>query len=257
MSAVLVLATQNAKKRRELEDLVAGGPWLVRTLDDVGLGGLAIEETGATFAENARIKADAVLAALPEGERRETFAVVADDSGIIVDALSPPARRDAPELPGAPAGSRHDGPDAKPGVRSARFAADHGVEMLGPTVDDANNALLLLLLEAVPDEMRGARFASAVCAVVVQTGEHLEAFGTVEGRIARDLEGDGGFGYDPLFLPDEAPGRRMAELTPDGKHAISHRGRAMRALLAQLTGRAEASRGPAAEAFVFKRARPR
>jgi XTP/dITP diphosphohydrolase len=202
----LVLATQNAKKGKELAELVHG-KYLVRTLADVGLASLAIDESADSFPGNARIKVDAVLAALPEGVRRETFAVLGDDSGLAVDML-----------------------DGKPGVRSARFAFDHGTG----AGDDANNALLLLLLEAVPVEMRTARFVSAVCAVLVETRAHLDAFGTVEGRIARDLVGSGGFGYDPLFLPDEAPGRRMAELSSDEKHAISHRGRAMRALLAKL-----------------------
>jgi XTP/dITP diphosphohydrolase len=90
------------------------------------------------------------------------------------------------------------------------------------------------MLDAVPEGMRGARFVSAVCAVLVNDGRVIEASGSVEGTIARDLRGDGGFGYDPLFRPTDAPGRRMAELTADGKHAISHRGRAMRALLETL-----------------------
>jgi XTP/dITP diphosphohydrolase len=215
---VLLLATQNAKKGQELAALAAGH-FVVRTLKDVGLGALEIEEHGATFEDNARIKADAVLAALPASAREETFAILADDSGIIVDAL------------GAP-GDRRDR-EGKPGVRSARFAADHGTG----EGDEANNALLLLLLEAVPEGMRTARFACAVCAIIVGSGEVLTAFGTVEGAIARDLLGSGGFGYDPLFLPVEAPGKRMAELDAADKHAISHRGRAMRALLQQIQGR--------------------
>src|SRR5581483_15475 len=157
----LVLATQNAKKRRELEELVAG-KCLVRNLADIGLADIVIDETAATFAGNARIKVDTVLAALPPGVRAETFAVLGDDSGLIVDIL-----------------------DGHPGVRSARFARDNGVG----DGDAANNALLLLLLASVPDEMRRARFASAVCAVVVDTGAHVEAFGTVEGSIAHDLVG--------------------------------------------------------------------
>lgn len=220
---VVVLATQNAKKGKELAELAAGR-FLVRTLKDVGLADIAIHETGETFQENARIKAETVLAALPEALRRETFAVIADDSGILVDALK-----------------------GKPGVRSARFAADAGTG----EGDEANNTLLLLLLEAVP-EPRTARFASAVCALVVDTGEVVEAWGTVEGAIARDLLGSGGFGYDPLFLPTDVPGKRMAELSAADKHAISHRGRAMRALLARLEAATPRSRS--AEPFVFRRA---
>lgn len=225
---VVILATQNPKKGKELLELAAGR-FLVRTLRDVGLEDIVIHETGTTFQENALIKAEEVLRALPERLRRETFAVIADDSGILVDALGD-----------------------KPGVRSARFAADHGTG----EGDDANNRLLLLLLEAVPEPMRGARFASAVCALVVETGQILEAWGTVEGAIARDLQGSGGFGYDPLFLPREAPGKRMAELSAEEKHAISHRGRAMRDLLARLeAAEAAAPRGVPAETSVFRRAR--
>ena len=202
----IVLATQNKKKARELADL-AHGRFTVRSLDDVGLAALVIHETGATFAANARIKVDAVYAALSAAERARTYAIVGDDSGLMVDAI-----------------------DGRPGVRSARFAADAGTG----TGDSDNNRLLLLMLEAVPEPLRAARFASALCALVVATGALLQTFGTVEGRIARELRGTEGFGYDPLFICDDAPGMRMAELTADEKHAISHRGRAMRLLLDKL-----------------------
>lgn len=204
--SVVLLATQNAKKGRELEEL-ARGRFAVRTLADVGLAGLAIDESGTTFAANARIKVDAVIAALSAGQRAGIFAALGDDSGLVVDALG-----------------------GRPGVRSARFALDAGTGQ----GDADNNALLLLMLAAVPGPMRAARFVSAVCAVVLETGAVHEASGVVNGRIAADLSGEGGFGYDPLFLCDDMPGRRMAELSTDEKHAISHRGRAMRALLAKL-----------------------
>ncbi|OGQ25489.1 MAG: hypothetical protein A2138_07055 [Deltaproteobacteria bacterium RBG_16_71_12] len=216
----LVLATQNPKKGRELAEL-ARGRFLVRTLADVGLAGLDIDERGATFADNARIKARAVKAALPPGLARETAWVLADDSGLVVDAL-----------------------DGKPGVRSARFAADHGTG----EGDEANNDLLLLLLAPVPDERRAARFACAVCALAVDGDAAHEAFGTVEGHIARDRAGSGGFGYDPLFIPVAHAPLRMAELSAEQKHAISHRGQAMRAVLAALDGAPTAS--------VFARVRP-
>ncbi len=202
----LLLATQNAKKGRELAEL-ARGRFLVRTLADVGLGDLDIEEHGATFAENARIKARAARAALPPAVAREVAWVLADDSGLVVDAL-----------------------DGKPGVRSARFAADHGTG----AGDEANNDLLLLLLAPVPDERRTARFACAVCALAVEGDAMHEAFGTVEGHLARERLGAGGFGYDPLFIPVAHAPLRMAELLPEQKHAISHRGQAMRAVLASL-----------------------
>ena len=204
----VVLATQNAKKGRELEDLVRG-TFTVRTLTDVGLAHLHIEESGETFAANARLKVDAVVAALSAAERARTDVVIGDDSGLIVDALS-------------------SGSCSRPGVRSARFALDAGTGQ----GDADNNALLLLMMQAVPEPMRSARFASAVCAVVVPGAAVFEAFATVEGRVAGDLQGAGGFGYDPLFICET--GERMAELSTAAKHAISHRGRAMRELLAKL-----------------------
>jgi XTP/dITP diphosphohydrolase len=198
---LLVLATGNAKKGKELRELAAGR-FDVATLADVGLAGLDIVEDGLTFAANAQIKCDAVWAALPP--RDDVFAVLADDSGLIVDAL-----------------------DGKPGVRSARFAIDHGTG----AGDAANNALLLLLLAPVPDERRTARFAAAIHART-KDGRVVTSYGTVEGRIARDERGAGGFGYDPLFVPlAVADGRRMSELSADEKHAISHRGKAMRDVL--------------------------
>lgn len=216
----LLLATQNAKKGRELAEL-ARDRFLVRTLADVGLAELEIVEDGATFEDNARVKARAVKAALPPHLARETAWVLADDSGLMVDAL-----------------------DGKPGVRSARFAADHGTGV----GDEANNELLLLLMAPVPDERRTARFACAVCALASEGDEMREAFGTVEGYIAHDRLGTGGFGYDPLFIPVAHAPLRMAELSAEQKHAISHRGQAMRKVLATLAGPAPAA--------VFARARP-
>lgn len=200
---VLVLATQNEKKRQELA-AITGGRFRVRTLDEVGLADLEIVEDADTFAGNARKKAEAVLEGLrAKGALLGVAAVLADDSGLVVDALL-----------------------GDPGVRSARYAADHGRE----GGDEANNELLLESLADVPDEDRGARFVCAIC-VLLPDGRALDAFGTVEGRIARARRGAGGFGYDPLFLPDERPGLHMAELSAEEKHRISHRGRAVREAL--------------------------
>lgn len=218
----LLLATQNAKKGKELAELTRER-FRVLTLRDVGLADITIVEDAPTFEGNARIKVDTVLAALTPERRASTYAILGDDSGLVVDALG---RADI---------------GGRPGVRSARFAEDAG---LANTGDDPNNALLLAMLEPVPDERRTARFVSCVCARLLEGAQadaprYVEARGTVEGRIARDLTGQGGFGYDPLFVvTDEGAGafagKRMAELTADEKHAISHRGRAMRALLAKL-----------------------
>jgi XTP/dITP diphosphohydrolase len=207
----LVLATGNEKKRRELEE-IAGDAFRVRTLRDVGLLDLEIVEDADTFAGNAEKKAIAVLSALRErGELAGVAAVLADDSGLCVDAL-----------------------DGAPGVRSARFAADHDAG----EGDEANNDLLLAKLADTSDDARGAHFACAIC-VALPDGRKLTAFGTVQGKIGRARQGDGGFGYDPLFLPDERPGKTTAELSASDKHAISHRGHAVREAMAKLK---EASR---------------
>lgn len=204
--ASVVLATQNEKKRMELQVLCAGVA-RVLSLAEVGLADLEIVEDGDTFHANAEIKARAVMHALQtQGSPFDLLAVVADDSGLCVDAL-----------------------EGAPGVRSARFASDHG----RGTGDADNNAWLLQCLAQVRDGERSARFVSVIC-LLGSDGRQTFCEGSVEGDIARDLVGCGGFGYDPLFLPRASPGRRMAELAPAEKHAISHRGHAMRQAVAQL-----------------------
>jgi len=153
-----------------------------------------VEETGLTFEENARLKA-------VSGCRETGLPCVGDDSGLCVDAL-----------------------DGAPGVFSARFAGIHGD-------DAANTAKLLDMLKDVPEQTRAARFACAVCCVFPD-GNEITLRGTCEGKIAFAPEGEGGFGYDPVFLPDGAPGYTMAQLSPDIKDKLSHRGKAL-ALLAE------------------------
>ena len=156
------------------------------------------EEDGDTFEANARIKAMAAL-------ERFGLAALADDSGLEVDAL-----------------------DGAPGVYSSRFA--------GPCATDAlNNERLLLALADVGASERTARFRSTIVLLGVDGSQYV-ANGTCEGRIGFAPRGDGGFGYDPLFEPDAAPGRTMAELTLAEKNAISHRGAALRNLRSMLTG---------------------
>ena len=181
----------------------------VKSLRDLCID-LDPEETGTTFAENARIKAEAFCKA-------SGLPTVADDSGLCVDALH-----------------------GAPGVYSARYAGHHGD-------DDANNAKLLQEMADVPAEQRGAKFVSAVC-FMLPDGRALEVEGECPGRIAFSLQnGDYGFGYDPLFIPtdcgvgkhDKRPnteGRRYAQLPPDEKDAISHRGNALAVLEQQLPG---------------------
>ena len=151
----------------------------------------SVEEDAPTFAGNAEKKARAALAATG-------VATLADDSGLEVDALG-----------------------GAPGVRSARFSGDHD--------DAANNAALLAALAGVPDAQRTARFR-CVLALVDSAAPPRFAEGICTGRIAHAPRGENGFGYDPLFVVDGMDGRTMAELAPGEKNAISHRGRALRAL---------------------------
>ena len=197
MAVRVLVASRNAKKLKELR----------RILDDAGVAGIELvslnevppyeeaPETGATFEENAIAKArdGAVATGLP---------CVADDSGIEVDALN-----------------------GRPGVLSARWAGGHGA-------DAANNTLVLAQLGDVPDDRRGGRFVST-CALVLPDGTTTVVRGEWPGTIAREPHGDGGFGYDPLFLPEGGTGS-AAELTPAEKDAVSHRGRALTQLIPAL-----------------------
>lgn len=194
----IVVATGNAHKLVEIEAILS------KVLPDVrfvALGQLGDfedpEETGTTFVENAIIKAEAAVAATG-------LAAIADDSGLVVDAL-----------------------DGEPGVYSARYAGAHGD-------DAANNAKLLDKLEGVPDANRTARFMSVI-ALIDTAGCVLTGTGACEGVIAREGRGRFGFGYDPLFLPVDTPGKTMAELAPEEKNAISHRFHALEDLSSQLT----------------------
>lgn len=195
----VVVATGNMHKLTEIEAILSG---VLPEVRFVALGQLGDfddpEETGETFLANALIKAEAAVEATG-------LAAIADDSGLVVDAL-----------------------DGEPGVYSARYAGVHGD-------DEANNAKLLKNMEDVCDEDRGARFMSVV-ALVAPTGEVLSGTGSCEGVIARQGRGEHGFGYDPLFLPVDTPGKTMAELTADEKNAISHRFHALEALSAQISG---------------------
>lgn len=196
MSRVL-LATRNANKlvelRRILEAEQATG------IEVVGLDAVPEfpeqPETGATFEETALAKAsDAV--------RATGLPVVADDSGLTVDALN-----------------------GMPGVLSARWCGRHGD-------DQANIDLLLGQLADVPDDRRGAAFVSAA-ALVLPTGEKVVVRGEWRGRIVREQRGTNGFGYDPIFVP-EGETRTSAEMSPEEKDADSHRGRALRKLVPHL-----------------------
>lgn len=202
----VVVATGNAHKLVEIETIL--GQALPGTRF-VALGQLGDfpdpEETGTTFAENAIIKAEAAVAEVG-------LTAVADDSGLMVDAL-----------------------DGEPGAYSARYAGVHGD-------DAANNAKLLAKLEGVEDAQRTARFVSVI-ALIEPSGLVRMGEGFCEGVIGHEERGDHGFGYDPLFLPDDTPGKTMAELVPEEKNAISHRYHA----LCDLCDKLAAERTAAAE----------
>lgn len=193
----LLVASNNAKKLGELQkilhDAAAAGVELL-PLSAVAAYDEPVEN-GRTFADNALIKARAGVAAtgLP---------TIADDSGLAVAELN-----------------------GMPGVLSARWAGRHGD-------DAANNALLLAQMADVPDERRHAAFVS-VCALVTPDGKEHVAEGRWEGTLLREPAGDNGFGYDPLFRPadDVAAGRSSAQVTPEEKNALSHRGRALAQLV--------------------------
>ena len=185
----VLLASRNADKLVELRRIIA-------PLVDVDVFGLddvtpfaEVPESGATFADNALIKAR-------EAHRETGLITVADDSGLCVDALN-----------------------GMPGVLSARWSG-------GARDDEANLRLVLDQLADVPDERLGAEF---VCAAALVDGGEQVVHGTMRGRLVRAPRGTNGFGYDPIFVPDGCD-VTSAELTNEAKDAISHRGRALRAL---------------------------
>jgi len=190
----LVIATRNPGKVREIQQILSGLGVRWRSLEE--FSDIAEpDETGTTFAENARLKA------LYYAERTSCL-VLADDSGLEVDALN-----------------------GRPGVESARLAGEQ-------KSDTDNNARLILELRDVPEARRSARFRCAIA--LAESGRVLmETEGCIEGRIIDRPRGANGFGYDPHFFVPEC-GATTAELTPDQKSRISHRGRALRALAERL-----------------------
>ncbi len=207
MTIPLVLSTRNRGKVRELVVLLNEPRITLLGMDEVLPKEFAVDECGATFAENARLKAVAVAAATGKP-------ALADDSGLEVDCLG-----------------------GHPGVRSARYAGD------GAT-DARNNALLLEELQVRGDEARKARFVCALSFAIPTSvncaEEQLRARGTCEGRIVSAPRGEGGFGYDPLFEAKAFPGRTLAELTAEEKNQISHRAAAVRGIRRTLLGWLEA-----------------
>lgn len=193
----IVLASRNKKKISELQTLLSQyieGIEII-SLDDVGIHG-EIEEDGETFEDNALIKARVAASS--------GYIGVGDDSGLEVDALG-----------------------GAPGVYSARYAGDHGD-------DEANNDLLLNNLEDKTD--RSARFVCCIACVFPEkySEEPIVVRGYVEGEILKERQGEGGFGYDPLFYFPQF-GKTLAEVTPEEKNSVSHRGNAIKAFAEKLS----------------------
>lgn len=194
----IVLASANPKKAAELAHILDGaglGADLVPRPGEVA----EVVEDAPDFEGNARLKAAALVAATG-------LAALADDSGLEVDALG-----------------------GAPGVRSARYAGE-------VASDEDNVARVLAELDAAGALAPAARRARFRCVIVLRLpdGSEVVADGVVEGSIAASPSGVGGFGYDPVFVPDEGDGRTFAQMSPDEKHRISHRGRALGALVEQL-----------------------
>ena len=184
----LILASNNVSKLKEMRELLAGLDVEVVSQREAGCD-FEVEETGETFEENAYLKAAAVT-------RATGCAAVADDSGLMVHALG-----------------------GAPGIYSARFTGSH------EDTDEVRNLFLLEKLEGETD--RRAKFVSCVCCTF-PNGDRICTRGECRGSIAYAPKGENGFGYDPLFLTDDYPGLTTAELSPEEKNAISHRGKAFR-----------------------------
>lgn len=194
--AALLIATANLGKAREFREMLGQSRFAWRSLSDYPPGP-EVAETGRTFRANACLKAAAYA-------RRHNAWAAADDSGLEVDALG-----------------------GSPGVLSARWARRHGAGH----GDADNNAVLLEQLRDVPDERRTGRFVCVLALADPRGRIILTVRDTLEGLILKRPRGANGFGYDPLFLVEHS-GRTTAELSADEKHAISHRGKALRRLKA-------------------------
>ena len=189
-----VIASNNPKKVNELNRILNPIGIAAKTAKEMGVSLDDVEETGTTFVENARLKARAA-------NKRTGLPCIADDSGLMVDALN-----------------------GAPGVYSARYSGE-GAN------DEKNNQKLLKEMENVPVTQRTAKFVCVICCVL-DDGKEIVAHGECVGRIGYQQVGEGGFGYDPLFLTQD--GRSYAQLTAEEKDKISHRGNAVRILKGQL-----------------------
>lgn len=191
----IIFATGNKNKVRECHEILKDVADEIISMKEAGLDP-DIDENGKTFEENAMIKAKAVHDLAPD------CIVIADDSGLVVDALN-----------------------GEPGIYSARYLGED-------TSYDIKNAKILERMQGVPREKRTARFVCAM-AVIMPDGDSFTKTGVMEGYIGDHAEGENGFGYDPIFFV-EPQNCSTAVLSPDEKNAISHRGQAMRAIAEEL-----------------------
>lgn len=198
----IVVATGNRDKVKEIKEILRDMAASVVTMKEAGLF-VEAEENGATFLENAVIKARAVAKAAAGSIDFRDVVVMADDSGLVIDALN-----------------------GEPGIYSARYLGHD-------TSYREKNADLIRRLEGIPDERRGARFVCAIAAVCPD-GKVLTAEAAMEGRIGCEERGENGFGYDPIFYLPES-GCSCAELSPEEKNRVSHRGKALRMMREKLT----------------------
>ncbi|MBR6171978.1 MAG: XTP/dITP diphosphatase [Eubacterium sp.] len=190
----LIFATGNQNKMREIRAIFGNNDMEILSMKEAGIS-VDVDENGQSFEENSLIKARAIHEATGE-------LVLADDSGLCIDYLN-----------------------GEPGIYSARYLGED-------TSYDIKNKELIRRLEGVPDEKRTARFVCAVAAVLPD-GTELCVRGTMEGRIAYEQAGENGFGYDPIFFLPEY-GKTSAEISPEEKNAISHRGKALRMMRKEL-----------------------
>lgn len=186
----ILFATGNEGKMREIRSILADTGAKILSMKEAGVS-IDIEENGTTFEENALIKARAVSAALTGADS----VVLADDSGLVIDAL-----------------------DGEPGIYSARYMGED-------TSYDEKNTNLIERLEGIPDEKRTARFVCAIAAVMPD-GREFTVQAAIEGRIGYEQKGEGGFGYDPIFYVPVF-GKTTAEMTAEEKNRVSHRGKAL------------------------------
>ena len=201
----ILFATSNEGKLREIRMILQDLDVKVVSLKEAGLSGVTIVEDGSTFEENAQIKVNTLRAYIEEQgiEELKDAIILADDSGLVVDYIN-----------------------GEPGIYSARYLGED-------TSYEFKNSVIIERLANAKDDARSARFVCAIAAYFPAMGEKKErrvtTFGIMEGRIAQKAAGSGGFGYDPnLYLP--AYEKTSAELTAEEKNAISHRGKALRAM---------------------------